>query len=363
MKYPPVHYHDYLALDQILGSQNLRSEQLGTKAHDELLFITVHQTYELWFKQILWELESIYQLFSQTTVSENTLGQAVRRLERVRDIQRFINGQVEILETMTPLDFLDFRDYLYPASGFQSFQWRKIECFLGLTQSDRLTYSHSSFEKHLKLEQQEELKKILSQSSLFEVLEKWLERTPFLESDQFVFWQEYKKAVHNLLTEDLEVIEVNPRLSEDDKKRNRLQIQSAQDLFEALFDEDRYNELKSHSYFKFSLKAIRAILFIQIYRDEPILQMPFRLLQGLMDIDESMTEWRYKHSQMVYRMLGKKIGTGGSSGHDYLRAATEKHRIFSDLFNLSTFYIPRSQVPELPKDLTKKMSFLYNEKL
>lgn len=363
MKYPPIHYHDYLKLESLLSAQILRSAELGTEAHDELLFITVHQTYELWFKQILWEIESIRTLFSENPVSETHLGTAVRRLERIRDIQRFINGQVEILETMTPLDFLDFRDYLYPASGFQSFQWRKIECLLGLGQTERLKYSHSSFEKHLKEAQQVELKQLLEKPCLFEVFESWLERTPFLEDDQFIFWQEYKKAVEKLFNEDLTVIEMNPRLSEEDKKRNRLQIESSQSLFEALYDENKFSELRTQGYFKFSLKAIRAILFIQIYRDEPILQMPFRLLQALMDIDESMTEWRYKHSQMVYRMLGKKIGTGGSSGHDYLRAATEKHRIFSDLFNLSTFYIPKSQVPALPKDLTKKMNFLYSERL
>ena len=90
-----------------------------------------------------------------------------------------------------------------------------------------------------------------------------------------------------------------------------------------------------------------------------MLQLPFRLLSGLMDIDETLTNWRYRHALMVQRMIGRKIGTGGSSGHDYLRRTAERHRVFGDLFTLSTFLIPRSRLPGLPEGLRHAMGYRY----
>jgi tryptophan 2,3-dioxygenase len=94
-----------------------------------------------------------------------------------------------------------------------------------------------------------------------------------------------------------------------------------------------------------------------LYREQPLFQLPFQVLASLLDLDENMTQWRYRHALMAHRMLGQKIGTGGSSGHSYLKSATEKHKIFQDFFNLSTFLIPRSKVPKLPQDLERKMNY------
>ncbi len=110
---------------------------------------------------------------------------------------------------------------------------------------------------------------------------------------------------------------------------------------------------------RYSYKAMHAALLIQLHRDQPILQTPFRIIQALLDIDEAMTTWRYRHAMMAMRMLGQKIGTGGSSGHKYLSEATAKHKIFGDFFNLTTFFIPRSQVPPLPEEIARRMSFRY----
>jgi hypothetical protein len=100
---------------------------------------------------------------------------------------------------------------------------------------------------------------------------------------------------------------------------------------------------------------VQAALFITVYREMPALQQPFRLLSLLMDIDQTLTFWRYRHALMVERMIGRKIGTGGSSGHAYLRSTAERHRIFGDLFQLSTFLIPRSSLPELPADVKRRL--------
>jgi tryptophan 2,3-dioxygenase len=98
---------------------------------------------------------------------------------------------------------------------------------------------------------------------------------------------------------------------------------------------------------------------IHLYNEEPLLQLPHRFLITLVDIDELLTTWRYRHAQMVMRMLGRKMGTGGSSGHDYLRATALKHHIFADLHNISTLLIPRSELPDLPEAVIQQLGFCY----
>jgi tryptophan 2,3-dioxygenase len=94
-----------------------------------------------------------------------------------------------------------------------------------------------------------------------------------------------------------------------------------------------------------------------------VLQQPYRLLAAIMDMEETLTTWRYRHALMVQRMIGVKVGTGGSSGHDYLRATAERHRIFEDLFRLSTYLIPRSKLPRLPPEVEAAMGYVYARKL
>jgi tryptophan 2,3-dioxygenase len=360
MKYPPVQYQDYLKIDTLLSAQKMRSEEFNNPAHDEMLFIIVHQAYELWFKQILFEIESIYQIFSQSQIPEQQMGIAASRLERIIAIQRHINGQIDVLETMTPLDFLEFRDYLYPASGFQSFQWRKIETLLGLKIENRLQFNNTPFYKHLTPSQQSEMENILKRESLFDLVDKWLTRTPFLKFDDFDFWSEYQKSVTQMFTEDQEVVKTNPRLSPEEKERTLNVLKDSFSTFQNLFSETEYKKLQESGAIRISFQAFHAALLIQSYRDQPIFQIPFKILSCLLDIDELMTQWRYRHSLMAHRMLGRKIGTGGTSGHEYLKMATEKHKIFTDFFNLTTFLVPKSKRPKLPESLVKKMNYSFS---
>lgn len=359
MKYPAVHYHDYLGLDKILSAQNLKSVEHGKPAHDEMLFITVHQTYEIWFKQIIFELDSVLNTFSKKQIPESEMGLASARLERIADIFKHILGQIDIIETMTPMSFLEFRDMLYPASGFQSFQWRLIETKLGLRSQDRLAYNQSPFYKSLTESQQSLMHEVLSAPSLFDSIEAWLERTPFLQADNFKFWDTYKKAVTQMFSADIEVVRQNDRLTPEEQQKTIEGLKKTLTQFDALFVEEEFNKLREQGHFRLSFKALHAALLIQIYPHQPILQMPHRIIQSLLDIDELMTTWRYKHALMALRMLGQKIGTGGSSGHKYLSDATAKHKIFTDFFNLTTFFIPANQIPPLPQNLTEKMSFKY----
>lgn len=357
MKHPPIHYHDYLELDRLLSSQKRRSEEFGHPAHDEWLFITVHQTYELWFKQVIFDLSSILETLSQDPLPERDLGTAVRRLERILDIFKFTIGQIDILETMTPLDFLDFRDYLYPASGFQSVQFRLIEVQLGLREADRLSYNSSAFVSHLPEAQREAVLKASNSPSLFDQVEKWLARTPFLQAKDYDFWKSYQTAVLEMLTQDRDTVRSNARLTDEVRARNLTMIDGTEKTFRSLFDEKAYEELRQQGHFRLSFKALHAALFIQVYRDEPMLQQPHRLLSCLVDLDETLTNWRYRHAQMAMRMLGRKIGTGGSSGHDYLRDTASKHQVFKDFVQLATFLIPRSKIPALPAHVRSQLDF------
>ena len=135
-------YGSYLRIPELLALQTVRSRP---PAHDETLFIVVHQAFELWFKQILFELDAVLGVMGRDVVPEKAMGEVVAHLRRITAIQRLLLDQLDVLETMTPLDFLDFRDYLFPASGFQSVQFRLIENRLGLLPRHRLKIKGAAY--------------------------------------------------------------------------------------------------------------------------------------------------------------------------------------------------------------------------
>ncbi|MEZ4909870.1 MAG: tryptophan 2,3-dioxygenase family protein [Saprospiraceae bacterium] len=359
-KYSSIHYNSYLQIDALLSTQNLRSDQLGTHAHDEMLFIIVHQVYELWFKQINYELRSIATFFSDNTVNERNIGTAVGRLDRIAEIMKLLIQQIQIIETMTPLDFLDFRNYLFPASGFQSFQFREMEVLLGLKEQWRTTYNNKPYHCVFSDEKKSSLHHLESSKSLFELIEDWLERTPFLEFGTFKFVESYRKAVQNMLNKEKEAI-INSDILSSEAKEMRLKMLGDTDTyFSVIMDENAHNDKLKSGQLRLSYKATIAALFINLYRDEPILHMPFILLSKLVELDDFITTWRYRHAQMVMRMLGNKVGTGGSSGHEYLAMTAAKHHIFADFHNVSTLLIPRSELPELPENFKKNLGFYFS---
>jgi tryptophan 2,3-dioxygenase len=354
-----MNYHDYLQIEKLLSCQRLESEAQGKPAHDEMLFIIVHQVYELWFKQIITEVDSILEIFKSERVDERLMDLIVSRLRRVIEIQKLLIDQVGVMETMTPLEFLEFRDLLIPASGFQSMQFRTLETKLGLKRDQRLKYNAADFDQSLKPDQRPEMADLEAQPGLFDRVEQWLERTPFLKMQGFDFWQTYKKTVEESLSADLKIIDQNPALGPEDKKRNQAILEGSLQSFRALFDEKSYLKSRAAGEWRLSYKAIHAALLIQLYRDQPALQLPFRLLTALMDLDEGFTTWRSRHALMARRMLGSKVGTGGSSGYQYLKDAADKHKVFQDLFQLTTFFVPRSKIPVLPNEVQRQLGFFY----
>jgi tryptophan 2,3-dioxygenase len=360
-KYTTIHYHSYLDLDKVLDAQHPRSleKATGKPAHDELLFIITHQAYELWFKQIIHELESVHAIFKQDNVKEKDIGNATHRIQRVTEILKLLIQQIHVLETMTPLDFLDFRDYLFPASGFQSYQFRVVETLLGLKNDKRITYNSSHYASVFPETQQTHLLELEQQGSLVERISSWLERTPFIQYSDFEFFTHYNKAVKMMLEKEQTAIQESPYLNEKEKEMRLMMLGNSSTYFASVLSPDSHAQLKKEGKIRFSYQATVGALLINLYRDEPILRMPFMLLNSLMDVDEHLTTWRYRHAQMVLRMLGRKIGTGGSSGYDYLAETAIKHPIFTDLYTISTMLIPRSQLPPLPKDVEDALGFFY----
>ncbi|MCW5907761.1 MAG: tryptophan 2,3-dioxygenase [Chitinophagales bacterium] len=337
-----VYYSEYLQLDKILNAQTLESDKANDHAHDEMLFIVIHQSYELWFKQILYEVGSVMQILSQPNISDNSpdLFTVNHRLNRVVTILRVLVQKIDILETMTSLDFLDFRNRLRPASGFQSIQFKVLEANLGLRMQNR--HGKEYYTSQLKPEDKKLIEDVEKTKPLIDLVNDWLERMPFFDRPEYwegivaegvvhPFWKKFSEAYGNSLV--------------DAEKGNLSR-------FEELF---LGNEKKEE--WSLSPKARRAALFIILYRDYPLLQLPFQLLNNLLEIDNTLSAWRFRHINMVHRMIGARTGTGGSTGKDYLQGALNSHYIFKEFAELTTFMIERNKLPQLSPALRKRLGF------
>ena len=350
----PCYYPAYLRLDLLLSAQQPESAALGRPAHDEMLFIIVHQAYELWFKQILHELGRIRSDFSAAPLDDRRMLRIVGGLQRIEAIWKLVIQQVDVLETMTPLDFLDFRDLLVPASGFQSLQFRELEARFGMPSSERPTIDGRAVGLRLSAEDERRLADASAEPNLADQVDSWLSRMPFLDADGYTFREAYRRAVEASLEADRAAVLDHPDLTPEQRRRELDGLDRALQRFAAIVD-----PASAQGQWRMTPRAVEGALFIMVYRDEPMLQLPYRLLESLIAIDEALTLWRYRHALMVRRMLGVKTGTGGSSGHDYLREGAERMKLFPDLIQLSSYLIPRSKLPVLPVEVTRKLGFAY----
>jgi len=163
-----------------------------------------------------------------------------------------------------------------------------------------------------------------------------------------------------MLDEDERSIRANTHLAGDLILQQVKELGKQREHFASLFDEDKYNALLMTGDRRMSYRAMQAALLITLYHEHPMLTLPYSVLQALVDIDEHFTVWRYRHALMVHRQLGSKVGTGGSSGYQYLRATAERHKIFNDLTDLPTYLIPRYMVPELPAEVARSLAFNFD---
>ncbi len=359
-KKPWDQYHEYEGLDKILTAQTLRSAEAGDPVHDEMLFIVFHQIYELWFKQILFELDDIQKRFSSDVVDDHDMQPILCYLNRIVEIFRTLIHMIDVLETMPPQSFVDFRQYLGTGSGFQSWQFRILEMRLGLRRNDRIPVFHGEFDKDLRSESKKAIKAAEENPSLYDQIDKWLSRTPFVNREDYKFWEEYRGAVYKVFDEK-EALS-RKALSGEALEKELAGIESGRQKFDSIFEEDKHAEAQEKGTWRMSLKALQAALFITIYSHEPILQGPSQLLRNLVEIDELIARWRYRHALLVQRMVGMGAGTGGSSGYGYLMETLAKHRIYTDLFALSSYLIPTKSLPALPEQISRQMSYNYRSK-
>ncbi|XP_059163164.1 tryptophan 2,3-dioxygenase-like isoform X2 [Physella acuta] len=357
-----LNYHNYLKLDNVLSSQVMQSAVKNKAVHDEHLFIITHQAYELWFKQVLYEIDSVREMFMLPVLDESKTLLILNRLSRVTLILKLMVDQIEILETMTPLDFLEFRLQLSSASGFQSLQFRLLENKMGVLEASRVKYNQQHYMKVFsKPEQIKMLQDSLEQPSLFQLVEKWLERTPGLTVKSFHFWDLYKRSVERWL-QDVLLIPAENETDEKVKLNLMEEYKKQRESFESILDEEKYSSSIARGDRRLSHQGFKGALLISLYHDQPRFNQPSKLLSLLMDIDSLITKWRYNHVMMVQRMIGSKVGTGGSSGYQYLRSTvSDRYKVFIDLFNMSTYLIPRAYIPPLSRALKRQLSILIHE--
>ncbi len=328
-----MNYSDYLQLDKILRAQDLESVKAGKPAHDESLFIVIHQAYELWFKQLHTEVDSALQLLKNPSLNDNSpaLQTLVHRLDRCGTILKVLVHQIDIMETMTASDFLEFRDLLRPASGFQSWQFKELEAKLGLKFAHR--HGHDYYLSQLRPEQVERIRQAESAQSLLQLLNAWLERMPFLDREAAEFWPAYRSVFLG-------------SLSNEEK--------NAAAAFDGIFTESAAER-------SLSPRACRAALFIMLHRGYPLLHLPYRLLHALLEIDDQLSLWRYRHMNMVQRVIGIRMGTGGSTGRDYLKGAADKHYIFREIAELTSFLVESGKVPALSDEAQRLLGFQFSK--
>mgnify|MGYP001452527784 FL=1 len=295
-------YSEYLRLEELLKLQDGMKGEKRKISSDELHFILVHQNFELWFKLVINELKCTRDILASDYVEETKLPQAVHHMDRVIEIFKLMSQQWRVMETLEPQDFLNFRDELGTASGFESVQMREMESLMGSKWIDGKLVGN-----------------IENGKSLYDVTCEWLERTPI------------QGSVYNSKEDQIQVDEF---IKEYLSAHKRLYPDTNQEAVN-FFNEDK------------SLRRRRAgLVFIESYRELPLLAWPRKLISTLIELEQSMILWRTSHARMVERMIGRRIGTGGSSGVDYLDMTT-KYRVFIDLWAVRSILIKKEALPTI----------------
>jgi tryptophan 2,3-dioxygenase len=362
-------YWDYLALDRLLDLQSGLDGSDSDLVPDELLFIIVHQTYELWFKMILRELREVVSQVGRGPLAEEKVPYVVHHLRRVGQILRLAVEQFHIIETLTPQDFLGFREKLTPASGFQSFQMRELEIVLGLEAHQRETYGKTDALDHIReladkspagalawSRLEAAVESARSGGTIRSVLYEWLFRAPidgsvpgspdddavvtrFLSRYEAALEAHYQRQTNRLVATGLTAAnEVSDRFAHS--LRMARMFLNAEDITEdTLLPGEVLDTVRSKR------RRTRAgLLFIESNRNLPLLAFPRLLVDTVVEVEEQLVLFRTRHARMVERVIGRRVGTGGSSGVDYLDRTT-RHRIFSDLWTVRTLLLPRDLVP------------------
>lgn len=351
-----ANYWDYIRVEDLLSLQAGFEDADSRVADDEVLFIVVHQIYELWFKLVLRELEAARDLFNQNPVPDIELATAVRKIRRVTVIFEQAQHHFRVMETLTTRDYLAFRDRLIPASGFQSAQLREIEILLGLDDSARIALGPKGYRDALlddKGSPSPAAKRVearlASGPSLRAVLYAWLARTPidgsaseasalaFLERFLDAYRDEARSRLANVeaqLTDPAELARVRERHEGDARQA---------EAFLLATDDPALDEVE-----RARRRHVRAaIVFLESYRELPRLAWAREVVDAILEMEQAMLVWRQRHARMVERVIGRRTGTGGSAGVDYLDQTALRYRVFGDLWAVRTLLVKQSRLPPL----------------
>jgi tryptophan 2,3-dioxygenase len=354
----PTNYWDYIRVEDLLALQKGIDDDERNLSDDEVRFIVIHQIDELWFKIAIRELLAARDLFRRQPVPEPALAGAVAALRRVTTIFQLAAQHFTLMETMRTQDYLAFRDKLSPASGFQSAQLREIEIILGLEEAQRIPFGtggdyldslrdpaggpSAAFTRVQR--------RLADLPTLKHCVDQWLYRTPIQCSRpgdggdaQVVaeFVAGYLRGHEQLHAQNLEeALRLQAHTKED---RARLQARYDGQFAGArrhLLAEDVVADERP---FRQRLRA--AILFIDSNRTLPLLSWPGQIIDALVETEQSMLVFRQRHARMVERVIGRRVGTGGSDGVEYLDQTALRYRVFTEMWAARTLLLPASLAP------------------
>lgn len=357
-----TNYWDYIKVEQLLGLQSGLGASEDGLSNDEVVFIVVHQIDELWFKLALRELVGVRDLFAQEHVREQSLASAVRGLRRAALLFEQVSGHFALMETLTTRDYLAFRDKLGAASGFQSAQMREIEILLGLQDDERIPLGHEGYMQALRYANGGESPawqrvdaRLRDRPTLREALDEWLYRTPIdgstpdQEDDEARvagFVEAYLDA-HRRELGGIQEHAVANALSEADQgrlaDRYERELEAARAWLEARDVEDAAARA-----WRSRIRA--ALVFIESYRELPLLAWPREVIDSVVALEQGFTIFRQRHARMVERVIGRRTGTGGSAGVEYLDRTALAYRVFRDVWATRTVLLRKAALPPLENE-------------
>jgi tryptophan 2,3-dioxygenase len=330
------------------------------------MFIVVHQIDELWFKLILREMVVVRDLFAKAPVPEQALASAVRGIRRMQEILQQLAGHFALMETMTTRDYLAFRDKLSGASGFQSAQLREIEILMGLDDLERvpLGRGNQGVGSHMHALRNRDgspspalvrvEKRMADRPTLRDAILGWLHRTPIQGSVPSephdadcvrAFVEEYLASHAGAVRRALELARAHAPLDMSEADVARLEERARGEMAYArsfLLADDAPEDDRART-----SRVRAALVFIESYRELPLLAWPREVLDGLTSFEQAFVIFRQRHARMVERMIGRRTGTGGSSGVEYLDATALKYRVFRELWAVRTMLVRAADLPPL----------------
>lgn len=353
-------YWDYVKVEELLALQTGTGD--GSRlSDDEVRFIVIHQVDELWFKLVLRELQRARDLFRLEHVPETSLAAAAASLHRVALIFQLAGDHFRLMETMRTTDYLAFRDKLSPASGFQSAQLREIEILLGLELGERLAFGHeASFLDSLRgpgggpsPAADRVQQRMADRPTLKEAVYAWLGRAPIdgsIPTDagdaaivtDFVarFLEGHARSLERQKQHAIEL----QALSGGDDERLRARYDRELTDARAFLAADDIAEPAQRQ----QVRRLRAaILFIETNRELPLLSWPGEIIDGLVEAEQAMLIFRQRHARMVERVIGRRVGTGGSAGVEYLDQTALAYRVFKEIWRTRTLLLDPALAPPL----------------